>query len=605
MNNEKKKVFRDRASFYFKRIFPDLFKGKTLAMTIINTLATVLHTLMSVLVLKYILDLIKSGNTTNKELFIISAVYTAFYILFRSTNIVLENKSQVKFMHTRNLYMVDIVEKCMTMDFRYFEDAEFNLIINESFNGVSGDNNGYQTVLQRSFRSIPNLILVIIFSVILSYQSGIVIVVVLSSILLNFFLSSKLANYANQARPKILDEQRKYEKYKAVVDDFHFGKDIRIFDLKERLLTNINNFKNRMIDERYKVEKYRYKISFFENLSVSISDLISFAILSALTVRGSISISDLIMLLTLIVTLSNIVLVLRDDISEIMTHSTHVEKTYDFLDRNLIENDDGINKTFFGPVSIKFENVSFKYPGAEEYVFENLSFELDAGKKIALVGINGAGKTTIVKLLTGLYRPNSGKIYIDGLDADTLSQKSRFDLFSVVFQETSPLALTIAENIAGKEDDINKDKVQYTLETVGLWDKVKSFKNGLDQNVLKVLYDDGVILSGGENQKLMIARALYKKDTSVMIMDEPTSALDALAEEKIYQEFDEYMGHKTGIFISHRLASTKFCDEILFLDGGIISAKGSHDELLDKSDQYKNMYETQGKYYKESTDENI
>ncbi|MFM1539593.1 ATP-binding cassette domain-containing protein, partial [Helcococcus bovis] len=395
------------------------------------------------------------------------------------------------------------------------------------------------------------------------------------------------------------NELRKFNKYRSTINDFSYGKDIRIFRLKKRLLDNINLFIKRFTRSVNKEYKYKFKLSFFENLIVYASDFASIAVLVYLTSIGKLEVSDLVMLLSLIVIFSNTIYSIKDQLAKILENMPYYMDTVDFFESNLNLNKDGKNIDFKGPVKIKFENVSFKYPGTENYVFEDLSFEIEAGKKIAVVGVNGAGKTTIVKLMTGLHRPESGKIYINDIDMMELSDDARFKLFSVVFQETEPLAMSVAENIAVKSTDIDFDKVKFTLEKVGLWDKISKFEKTYNQELLKVLYEDGQILSGGENQKLMISRALYKPNTSVMIMDEPTSALDAFAEQKIYQEFDTYMGHKTGIFISHRLASTKFCDEIMFLDGGKIAAKDTHENLLRKCEEYRNMFETQGKYYKE------
>lgn len=597
--------FKNRMNFYFKELFPNLFRKDTWLKTIINMIVAVIHPLMSVLVLKYILELIKNGEMDVFQLLTVAGIYTLVFIISKSLNLYLEGKIQYIFMLDRNNIMIEMVDKVMTMDFEYFEDSEFELKVNQAFMGVGGDNIGYQNILMRTFRLLPNLILIITFSILLLKESYIVFIVSMVSMLINLFLATKTAEYANKVRPAIQDESRKYEKYKEVVEDFKYGKDIRIFSLKNRLLANIKNFMNRMLDKQHKVDEYRFKISFLENLSIYLGQFVALLVFTYMAINGQMTIATLIASLTILTILSNIIQAVNQDVTNVYENIQYVILTYDFLDSNLIKSMNGKDHKFQGPISIKFDRVSFKYPGSDKYVFKDLSFEIDADKNVALVGVNGAGKTTIVKLLVGLYKPTEGTIYLDGVNADDLSMQARFRIFSVVFQETEPLALTVAENIAGVEDGINRERVKETLEKVGLWDKISSLENGIDQNVLKVIYEDGAILSGGENQKLMIARALYKKDTSVMIMDEPTSALDALAEEKIYKEFDSYMGNKTGIFISHRLASTRFCDEILFLDGGEISAKGSHQYLMENSKEYREMFETQGKYYKEVENESL
>jgi len=412
-------------------------------------------------------------------------------------------------------------------------------------------------------------------------------------------ISTKYTDFVENNRDNLENSRRKMNTYINVTKDFSYGKDIRVYNLKNTLMQNIKKHIYDYVDSRDREFRYKFKLSFLENLSISISDFIAFSIFIYLTINGKMKIEGFVMMISLIVLFSNTIHTIRESVTDIHTQLTHTIFGFEFLEEDMNLNKEGKDIKFDGPISIKFENVSYKYPGAEKYVFENLTFDIDKGKRMALVGVNGAGKTTIVKLLTGLARPTSGKIYLNGIDSKEFSDKALFDIFSVVFQETQPLALTVAENIACVEKNIDYDRVEYCLKKVGLWDKVQSFENGIHSNVLKSLYEDGIIFSGGENQKLLIARALYKEKSSVMIMDEPTSALDAFAEEKIYQDFDSYMGHKTAIFISHRLASTRFCDEIMFLDAGEIIDKGKHEILLERCEKYRDMFETQGKYYKD------
>ncbi|MFM1524141.1 MULTISPECIES: ABC transporter ATP-binding protein [Helcococcus] len=588
-----------KISYYFKHIVKFLFSGNNKYYVIIKTLFQAITTGMSVIILKYILDMVKLKETTITNIVIVALAYSLIFVVLKITSIILKNKIYFIITEKRLNYFSDMMKKIMTMDFAYFEDAKFNLKVEQAISGIAGEDSGFTLLNLNGIGLIENIFIAIIFIIILIKQSFLIIFIVLFSVVLNLIFANKYSKFVYANKDARTNELRKFNKYRSTINDFSYGKDIRIFRLKKRLLDNINLFIKRFTRAVNKEYKYKFKLSFFENLIVYASDFASIAVLVYLTSIGKLEVSDLVMLLSLIVIFSNTIYSIKDQLAKILENMPYYMDTVDFFESNLNLNKDGKNIDFKGPVKIKFENVSFKYPGTENYVFEDLSFEIEAGKKIAVVGVNGAGKTTIVKLMTGLHRPESGKIYINDIDMMELSDDARFKLFSVVFQETEPLAMSVAENIAVKSTDIDFDKVKFTLEKVGLWDKISKFEKTYNQELLKVLYEDGQILSGGENQKLMIARALYKPNTSVMIMDEPTSALDAFAEQKIYQEFDTYMGHKTGIFISHRLASTKFCDEIMFLDGGKIVAKDTHENLLRKCEEYRNMFETQGKYYKE------
>jgi ATP-binding cassette subfamily B protein len=253
--------------------------------------------------------------------------------------------------------------------------------------------------------------------------------------------------------------------------------------------------------------------------------------------------------------------------------------------------------------SIEFQNVSFTYEGSERPVLTNVSFKINADEKIALVGNNGAGKTTIVKLLCGLYPPTSGEILIDGKSINDIGVEKYQDMISVLFQDTSPIALSIAENVCGCEpENADRKKMMACLENAGLLEKINSLSKKEETYITQTLDEKGVVLSGGETQKLLLAKAMYK-DGPVLILDEPTSALDPIAESRIYEEYNQMASNKTAVFISHRLASTKFCDRILFLDGGRIVEEGSHDQLMKKGGKYREIFDIQSHYYKESKEE--
>lgn len=216
--------------------------------------------------------------------------------------------------------------------------------------------------------------------------------------------------------------------------------------------------------------------------------------------------------------------------------------------------------------SIEFQDVCFSYrPG--EPVLNHLSFKVHAGEKATLVGINGAGKTTVVKLLCGFYQPDSGRILIGGKDIRSLRKADLQKLFSAVFQDVYIPPFTVAENVSMQEaDKTDKRRVRDCLAKAGLWEKISMCEKGMDTPMTKEI-TDGLVLSGGQQQKLLLARALYK-DAPILILDEPTAALDAIAESQTYQQFYQTARQKTTLYISHRLASTRFCDKIAFLSGG-------------------------------------
>lgn len=247
---------------------------------------------------------------------------------------------------------------------------------------------------------------------------------------------------------------------------------------------------------------------------------------------------------------------------------------------------------------IEFRNVSFRYPGMEEYALKNVSLKFHCGSKLAVVGMNGSGKTTFIKLLCRLYDPDEGEILLNGINIRKYNYKEYMEIFSVVFQDYGMFAFTLGENISRKQD-YHASEVEEILKKVGFGERLETLPKGTDTSVGKTLDDDGVEFSGGESQKIAIARALYK-DSPFIILDEPTSALDPIAEAEIYEKFDEISENRTAIYISHRLSSCKFCDEIAVFHEGEIVQKGSHAALLaEKDGKYYELWNAQAQYYAE------
>ena len=249
-------------------------------------------------------------------------------------------------------------------------------------------------------------------------------------------------------------------------------------------------------------------------------------------------------------------------------------------------------------VSIEFRDVSFRYEESGEDILSHLSFHIEAGEKIALVGNNGAGKTTIVKLICGFYMPTEGDVLVNGISTRDYDMDEYGKLISPVFQDGFMTAFTVAMNIAGgEEEQIDVKRVRQCLEKAAIWEQIDSLEEKEDTYITQTLEREGVNFSGGELQKLLIARALYK-DGKCLILDEPTSALDSIAESRIYEQYNEMTKEKTSIFISHRLASTRFCDEILFLEKGKVAERGTHEELIAQNGAYAKMFEIQSHYYR-------
>lgn len=249
------------------------------------------------------------------------------------------------------------------------------------------------------------------------------------------------------------------------------------------------------------------------------------------------------------------------------------------------------------PCELRLEGVSYRYPGAEKNTIDKLDLTIRPGENLAIVGLNGAGKTTLVKLICGFLDPTEGRVLLNGQDIRQYDRRDYYKLFAAVFQEFSVLSATVVENVAQTSTGIDEARVWQCLGEAGLTEKVQSLPKGLETQIGREIYEDGIELSGGQTQRLMLARALYK-NAPILLLDEPTAALDPIAENDIYQKYNEMTQGKTSLFISHRLASTRFCDRILYLKDGKIAEMGTHEELLRQGGGYADLFEVQSQYYR-------
>ena len=326
---------------------------------------------------------------------------------------------------------------------------------------------------------------------------------------------------------------------------------------------------------------------------------IAYIYLINMVLNEGLSVSEFLLYFTAVSTFTAWVMGILQEMSALHKESLDISRLREFLDYpEPFKFENGKDIPAAESYELKLENVSFRYPGAETDTIHGLNLTVRPGEKLAIVGLNGAGKTTLVKLLCGLLDPTEGAVLLNGKDIRDFNRRSYYDLFSAVFQEFSVLDVTVAEQIAQTTVDIDYDIISDCVEKAGLTSTIEKLPKGLETHVGREVHLDGVLFSGGQTQRLMLARALYKNGP-ILLLDEPTAALDPIAENDIYMKYSEMTSGKTSLFISHRLASTRFCDRIIFIADGGIKEEGTHESLLALGGEYANLFEVQSRYYQE------
>lgn len=383
-----------------------------------------------------------------------------------------------------------------------------------------------------------------------------------------------------------------------------YGKDIRIFGLKPWLDEVWNKTMEATRAFLTKQEGIYLWANVADVLFTLLRNGVAYAYLLHLAIRGGLSASEFLLYFSAVSGFAQWVTGLLDQFSTLHKQSLDLSIVREVLEwpepfrfaggKPLVREDK--------PYELRLENVSYRYPGAQKDTLSHIDLTVHPGEKLAIVGLNGAGKTTMVKLLCGFLDPTEGRVLLDGQDIREFNRQEYYRLFTAVFQDFSVLEASVAVNVAQTLTDYDEARVWACLEQAGLTEKVKSLPQGVNTPIgRQVFIDEGVELSGGQTQRLMLARALYK-NAPILLLDEPTAALDPIAEDDIYRKYNAMTAGRTSIFISHRLASTRFCDRILFLAGGAIAEEGTHEALLAANGGYAELFHVQSRYYREGGD---
>lgn len=556
--------------------------------------------------IKYIID-IATNHGTLQQLLITLGIFSVIFIVLWNTNTWYNSKTEIKCILARMKLILEKNLITMTMPFIYTEDPSMLDCNQKASQAVGGNQQGVEGMMHIILNFSASLGAVIAGLTIISTINFKIVILMIIIALANFFISNRANKWCKK---HVWDELAPWWRKRWYMDmslgDFSYAKDIRMFGLKNYLTQKFQEI-NKI---RYNYQKKNNRVWFFVSIASSffwvISQLLIYIYLIRCIFAKTITIGNFTLYLSATATFFECVMSLLNSITNFLNNSRYVDDFRSFyempeLRQNLPEKETNLPKlkpqTHY---EFEFQNVSFKYPRAERFALQNVNIKIKAGERLAVVGLNGAGKSTFIKLLLRLYQPTEGKILLNGIDIQTYDLNSYFKIFAPVFQEVNLFAMSFAENVSMKSpENTDKDLVQKTVIQSGLEEKLNSLEKGLDTQLLKVIYDDGIDLSGGQKQKLALARALYK-NAEVVVLDEPTAALDAIAESKLYSDFDKLIGGKTSIYISHRLSSTQFCNNVAMFKDGKLIEYGTHKSLLKQNGEYANMFHVQAQYYVEA-----
>lgn len=579
---------------------------KLLAVVLIRPIANIINTLLWSYAPKFVLSYIENNLDIDKIIF--NIIIICFISLILDITYTTSNNAFEYEYHRTGSYVEKLrMDKLFHTDFKNMESPDFLDYVQRAKNALNRGS-GFFGVLYESRNFIAQGTLMIVSAALIGIQNLIVMIIF---IIIAFGTAKILSYFTELDKVKFTDKMvpvwRKMTYLESTSKNFDFAKDIRLFNMSKifrKEMEEVNDTFNTM-------NKTHHNRWVWCNVSMElvllIQKILMYTWLVYNVIVGNYQISDFVLYIGLVTTFHNSVGYVNWIYSYLRGNCLLVNDYRNFIDweedkKTAGEKDGHITEINLEQFEFRFENVSFKYPGHDNYVLKNINLTICDGTKLAVVGVNGAGKTTLIKLMMKLYEPSEGRILLNGVDIKEYNREEYFKLFSPVFQNVECFAIPIFQNISfAKEEDTDMDKVNAVLEQSGLKAKIDSYEKGVHTNLLKIFDKEGIDLSGGEKQRLAMARALYKGG-KIVILDEPTAALDALAEDKMYREFEKMIQGKTAVFISHRLGSTRFCDKIVMFENGVVVEEGTHDELMAENGKYAYMFRIQSQYYEDKKD---
>ncbi len=549
---------------------------------------------------KYLIDSIGSGAPFS-TLAVIVGVFIAAQFLLRVLDGFIDNQKMSRRYYPTLVFQTDLAEyRFFGADYENTEKQDFQQIQGYVWGDAGGGGCSLEFFWEDISKTLIHISGIVTYISLLAFLKPVVFAVVLGVSVLSYFTTRWQPVWREKNKHRWEKEIRKKNYVSGLSEDFSAAKDIRLYGLEGWIERMMRDYQHFVLTWEKRGSLRGLWASVLAGLLSLVQNGVAYVVLIGLLFEGELTAGDFVFYFGIVGQVAGFMQSLVGDLAAFSTRAEKIayyRELYDYP--NVFNHGEGCALPAAAP-EICLRDVWYKYDGAEEYTLKGIDLTLRAGESLALVGMNGAGKTTLVKLICGFYRPTKGEILVDGRKIDEYNIEKYYSMISAVFQKIVPVALTMFEFVASfdlSRPDARAD-AEAAMRAAGIWEKIAGLENGMDTHLMKGIYDDGVDLSGGEMQKLVLARAIYKNG-HILVLDEPTAALDPIAEDKLYQQYRELTKGKTSVYISHRFASTRFCDRILLLEDGVICESGTHAELMKRQGKYAHMFGVQAKYYQE------
>ena len=529
------------------------------------------------------------------------AVLAAALLVCSSVNIYLERAPLYARIDVRLSLIRRIHYKTCVMSYPLTEDPEILKLQEQAIHATMNNRCASEAIWVDEQKLLAAALSFVVYLLLLTNTSAWLLAALTVTTVAEYFVNRRINEWGYRHRDESAELEKKMDYVSKKARSTVLGKDIRIFGMRP-WLEAVYGKTLRAIDAF--VER-RERVYFWTNVIdaalTAVRNGLAYYFLLRQTLAGGLSAAEFLLCFSAVGAYTEQLNGVLSELGTLRRQSLELCTLREFLELPepfRMEGGKPLPECADGKYELRLENVSFRYPGAEADTLHGIDLTVQPGERLAVVGLNGAGKTTLVKLLCGFYDPTEGRVLLNGEDIREFNRQEYYTLFTAVFQKFSVLEATLEENVAQTREGIDEARVRECLEKAGLTERVAALPDDLKTHIGRQVFEDGVLLSGGEMQRLMLARALYK-NAPILLLDEPTAALDPIAENDIYQKYAAMTEGRTSVFISHRLASTRFCDRILLIDGGVIAEQGSHEELLARGGKYAELFEVQSKYYRE------